>query len=193
MANMNEIEEAVEAVAKVQNENLIILHCVSAYPADITDVNMSVIETLRNNFKIPIGYSDHTIGPLASQMAFTLKADVVEKHFTLDNNLEGPDHIHSSNPSEMKKIIQMRNDIVVGLGDGIKRPAPIEYEQINLQRKSIFAKKTIKKNEILNLNNIIIKGPGHGLLPRYLPIILGKKVTKSIKSDTPITWDDILS
>lgn len=193
MANMNEIEEAVEAVAKVQNENLIILHCVSAYPADITDVNMSVIRTLRNNFKIPIGYSDHTIGPLASQMAFTLQADMVEKHFTLDNNLEGPDHIHSSNPLEMKNIIQMRNDIVVGLGDGIKRPAPIEYEQINLQRKSIFAKKNIKKNEILNLNNIIIKGPGHGLLPRYLPIILGKKVTKSIKSDTPITWDEILS
>ena len=92
----------------------------------------------------------------------------------------------------MKEIIQMRNDIFVALGDGIKKPSPIEYEQINTQRKSIFAKKDIANDEALSLENIVIKGPGHGLLPRYLPIILGKKTTKKIEEDSPITWDHIL-
>ncbi len=193
MAHMREIEDAVEAIAKVKNENLILLHCVSAYPADISDVNLNVIQTLRNNFNIPVGYSDHTIGTVASQMSFSLKADVLEKHFTLDKHLEGPDHIHSADIKEMREITTMRNEIHVALGDGIKRPAPIEYEQINLQRKSIFAKKDISINEYIDLDNIVIKGPGHGLLPRYLPIILGRKASKNISQDMPITWDDILS
>lgn len=192
MAHIREIEDALEAISKINNNNLILLHCLSAYPADIKDINISAMNTLRNNFNVPVGFSDHTVGTVASQMSFTLKADILEKHFTLDKNLEGPDHVHSADVAEMKEIIQMRNDIFVALGDGIKKPSPIEYEQINTQRKSIFAKKDIANDEALSLENIVIKGPGHGLLPRYLPIILGKKTTKKIEEDSPITWDHIL-
>ena len=93
----------------------------------------------------------------------------------------------------MKKIVKNRNDIFLGLGDGIKRPAPIEYRQINTQRKSIFTKYKIKKGDILSLDNLTIKGPGLGLLPKYLPIILGKVITQDIEADLPITWDSLLS
>ena len=181
MAHIREIEDALEAISKINNNNLILLHCLSAYPADIKDINISAMNTLRNNFNVPVGFSDHTVGTVASQMSFTLKADILEKHFTLDKNLEGPDHVHSADVAEMKEIIQMRNDIFVALGDGIKKPSPIEYEQINTQRKSIFAKKDIANDEALSLENIVIKGPGHGLLPRYLPIILGKKLQKKLR------------
>ena len=193
MSQMSEIEDAIDAISQERNPNLVLLHCVSAYPCDISDVNLKVIDTMRKSFGVPVGYSDHTVGTLASNMTFTLGADMLEKHFTLDKLMEGPDHVLSADPKEMKTIVSDRNKIFIALGDGVKRPAPIEYRQINSQRKSIFAKTQIKKGEILTLENITIKGPGLGLLPKYLSIILGKKVTKDIDSDLPITWDIVLS
>ena len=106
--------------------------------------------------------------------------------------MEGPDHILSADTDEMKRIVSNRNNIFLGLGDGIKRPTPIEYRQINTQRKAIFTKCKIKKGETLSLENITIKGPGLGLLPKYLPVVLGKKVTTDIDNDLPITWDSLL-
>ena len=193
MSQMSEIEDAIDAISQERNPNLVLLHCVSAYPCDISDVNLKVIDTMRKSFGVPVGYSDHTVGTLASNMTFTLGADMLEKHFTLDKLMEGPDHVLSADPKEMKTIVSDRNKIFIALGDGIKRPTPIEYRQINSQRKSIFAKIQIKKGEILTLENITVKGPGLGLLPKYLSIILGKKVTKDIDSDLPITWDAVLS
>ena len=93
----------------------------------------------------------------------------------------------------MKHIVSNRNNIFLGLGDGIKRPTPIEYRQINTQRKAIFTKCEIKKGEVLSLDNVTIKGPGLGLLPKYLPIVLGKKITSDLEGDTPITWDSLLN
>ena len=193
MSQLSEIEDAVDAVSQEGNPNLILLHCVSAYPCDISDVNLKVIETMKKSFGVPVGYSDHTVGTLASSMSFSLGSDMLEKHFTLDKLLEGPDHVLSADNDEMKKIVKNRNDIFLGLGDGIKRPAPIEYRQINTQRKSIFTKYKIKKGDILSLDNLTIKGPGLGLLPKYLPIILGKVITQDIEADLPITWDSLLS
>ena len=193
MSHIGDIEEALKAISLEKNPNIILLHCVSAYPADISDINLNAIITMKKTFGVPVGYSDHTIGPLASNVAFSLDADLLEKHFTLDTFMEGPDHILSSDVAEMKEIVANRNKIFISLGDGIKRPASVEYKQINLQRKSIFSKRLISKNEKITLDNISIKGPGHGLLPRYLPIILGKTVTSDILADTPITWDDILT
>ncbi len=192
MSHMSEIEDAVEAISLEQNPNLILLHCVSAYPCDISDVNLKVIDTMKRAFGVPIGYSDHTVGTLASSISFSLGSNVLEKHFTLDKLMEGPDHILSSDTQEMKEIVFNRNNIFLGLGDGIKRPTPIEYRQINTQRKAIFTKCKIKKGETLSLENVTIKGPGLGLLPKYLPIVLGKKVTIDIDNDLPITWDSLL-
>jgi sialic acid synthase SpsE/protoporphyrinogen oxidase len=191
MSTMSEVEDAIEAIAKERNPNLVILHCVSAYPTSYSDVNLSVIETLRESFKIPVGFSDHSIGLLSSTVALSLKADIIEKHFTLDTYMEGPDHILSSNYDEMKKLVDIRNDVYISLGNGIKQPAPVEIQQINKQRKSLFAKTDIKKGEILTLENITIKGPGIGLMPKFLPIILGKKATTDVPYDTAITFDEI--
>ena len=193
MSQMSEIEDAIDAISQERNPNLVLLHCVSAYPCDISDINLKVIDTMRKSFGVPVGYSDHTVGTLASNMAFTLGADILEKHFTLDKLMEGPDHILSADPEEMKTIVSDRNEIFIGLGDGIKRPASIEYRQINLQRKALFTKTQVKKGEVLTLDNISIKGPGLGLLPKYLPVVLGKRVTEDIGADLPITWDVLLS
>jgi sialic acid synthase SpsE/protoporphyrinogen oxidase len=192
MCSMSEIEDALDTIATQENNNVILLHCVSSYPADPEDVNLKAINSMKAAFKVPVGYSDHTIGLVVPLAAIAMNADVLEKHFTLNINFEGSDHILSATPDEMKKIVDGRDIIYSAFGTGIKKPRAVENISVNLQRKSIFSSKSIKKSQKLSLDNITIKGPGHGLLPKYIDLILGKKVTKNIESDHPITWDDLL-
>jgi sialic acid synthase SpsE len=192
MCGMTEIEEAIDAVASQNNPNLILLHCISAYPTDPSDVNLKVIKNLQKTFNIPVGYSDHTIGNTMSLAAISLGAHVLEKHFTLSKKLEGSDHILSANYNDLKYLVESRGKIFNALGDGIKRQSHAEFTSINTQRKSLFTKKNIKAGEKITLNNVEIKGPGHGLLPKYLNLILGKKFTKNLSKDQPITWNEIL-
>jgi sialic acid synthase SpsE/protoporphyrinogen oxidase len=192
MCGMTEIEDALEAVASQDNKNLILLHCVSSYPADPRDINLNVIKNLQNTLKIPIGYSDHTIGNTVANASMALGAHVLEKHFTLNKLYEGSDHALSANFNDLKDIVKSRNTIFSALGDGIKKSSFSENLQINSQRKSLFASKKIKKGEKLSLENVTIKGPGHGLYPKYLNLVLGKKVVTDVKKDTPITWDELL-
>ena len=121
-----------------------------------------------------------------------LGAHVIEKHFTLNKLLEGSDHSLSADFKDLKTLSKNRDAISLALGDGIKKPSFSENLQINSQRKSIFTSKSIKKGEKLSLDNLTIKGPGHGLYPKYLNLILGKKVVSNIKKDMPITWDELL-
>lgn len=193
MSGLAEIEEALEVIASEGNRNVILLHCVSSYPTVPKDVNLNVIKTLKKAFKVPVGYSDHTIGPLISTVSMALGAHVLERHFTLDKKYEGSDHILSSDPKEMTHLVEARDTIYSALGTGIKRPRAIEFSTINLQRKSLFTLQKINKGDKLSLENITIKGPGHGILPKYLHLVLGKKVIRTIKSDNPLTWDDLLS
>lgn len=192
MSSLADVEEALDAIAIEGNPNVVLLHCISSYPSSPLDVNLKVINTLKQAFNVPVGYSDHTIGNLIANVAISLGANVVEKHFTLNRHLEGPDHILSADPNQMAQLVDDRNIIYSALGNGIKKPAPSEYRQINLQRKSIFTSVSIKSGEKITLDNIVIKGPGHGLLPKYFQIILGKTVTRDIGADTPLTWDDVL-
>ena len=193
MSSMAIIEEALDAIAEEENPNVVLLHCVSSYPTSPLDVNLKAIETMKTAFKVPVGFSDHTVGNLVPNIAISIGAHLIEKHFTLDRRLEGTDHILSLDPDGMTQLVDERNTIYSALGTGIKRPAASEYVQINTQRKSIFSNADIKKGEKLTLENITIKGPGHGLLPKYLQIILGKTVSKDVAEDSPITWDDILT
>lgn len=193
MSGMAEIEEALESIAREENPNVILLHCVSSYPADYKDANLLAIDTMKKAFKVPVGYSDHSIGHLVAIMSMTLGAHLLERHFTLNKKFEGTDHILSSTPAEMAQLVDDRNAIYSALGTGIKKQKPIEYAVINKQRKSIFASKTIKAGERITLNNITIKGPGHGILPRYIQLILGKKVFRQVDADNPLTWDDLLA
>ncbi len=193
MSGLAEIEEALDAIAAEENRNVILLHCVSSYPVDPKDVNLRAITTMKQAFKVPVGYSDHSISPLISIMSMTLGGNILERHFTLDKKLEGTDHILSSDPVEMAQLVDARNMIYSALGSGVKRRKSIEYGTINKQRKSIFVTKTIESGEKITLDNITIKGPGHGILPRYIQLILGKRVWRKVDADNPLTWDDILA
>ena len=148
---------------------------------------------MKKAFNIPVGYSDHTIGTTVAIASMAMGAHVLEKHFTLNKNLEGSDHNLSATPDEMKHIVNSRDVIFSARGTGIKKPSPVEFSSVNLQRKSLFTKKNISKGEKITLENITIKGPGHGLFPKYLNLVLGKKVTKDIPIDNPLTWDDLLN
>jgi sialic acid synthase SpsE/protoporphyrinogen oxidase len=191
MSTLGQIEEAVDAVAKQGNNNLILLHCNSSYPASPEEMNLNVIKNLKNTFNIPIGLSDHTFGLFVSHTALVLGANVIERHFTLDRTFEGPDHILSSEPEEFSNLVQMSTLIPKIMGDGIKRIKPNEYDTLNTQRKSLYAAQEIIKGTVITREMLAIKGPGGGLLPKYLEIAIGRKATQNIEEDYPITWENI--
>jgi len=211
MSTISEIDEAVDTVKSSGNPNLILLHCNSSYPSAYSEMNLKFIKTLKQMYKIPVGFSDHTTDLLSSKTAIAIGADVIERHFTLNKKMEGPDHILSSDQKEMSELIEfkkfydkwdlyekkyLRNrrskeNVDIILGDGIKKIQPNEYITINAQKKSLYAKKQIFKGEKFTKNNLSIKGPIAGLKPKYFEIILNKKSKKNIKKDEPITWDHI--
>ena len=158
MSTLGQVEDAVNVVKSTGNKNLILLHCNSSYPATIDEMNLNVIKTLKNNFKVPVGLSDHTFGLLASQTAISIGANIIERHFTLNRSMEGPDHILSSEPSEMELLVKSSYQIPKMLGNGIKIIQPNEYVTLNNQRKCIYAKKDIKKGSIITDKMIQIKG-----------------------------------
>jgi sialic acid synthase SpsE len=191
MSTLGQIEEAVNTVAKEGNPNLVLLHCNSTYPAAPEDMNLDAMETLRQAFRVPVGLSDHTFGLFVSHTAIAVGANAIERHFTLDRTMEGPDHILSSEPREMAELVRISKQVPLIKGDGIKRIRASEYDTLNLQRKSIYSKKTLNPGDVIDQNDICIKGPGGGLLPKYLDIVLGRTVQKQILEDYPVTWDAI--
>ena len=191
MSTLGQVEEAVNTVKETGNNNLMLLHCNSSDPASLEEMNLKVIETLKTSFKVPVGLSDHTFGLLSSQLAISLGANLIERHFTLDRAMEGPDHILSSEPEEMKKLVEYAKLIPKMLGDGVKVIQPNEYLTLNSQRKSLYASKNIKKGQIINSGMIAIKGPGGGLLPKYIEIVIGRTAKNNIDKDLPIMWKDI--
>tara|TARA_B110000238_G_C16093626_1_gene425012 strand:+ start:53 stop:517 length:465 start_codon:yes stop_codon:yes gene_type:complete len=154
-------------------------------------MNLNVISTLKKNFQVPVGLSDHTFGLLASHTAIAIGANLIERHFTLDRSMQGPDHILSSEPGEMIQLVKISKMMPELLGDGIKRIQPNEYVTLNTQRKSIYTNSFIKKGEKITKEKIIIKGPAGGLLPKYLEIVVGRIAQKDIPADHPIKWENI--
>jgi len=209
MSKVSEIDDAVEAFRSTGNKNLILLHCNSSYPSTYSEVNLKFMDTLKKMYNIPVGFSDHTTDLLSSKIAITRGANVIERHFTLNKKMEGPDHILSSDKKEMNELIKfkkffnkwkfwkkknykkykLKESVELLLGDGIKKIQPNEYITINSQKKSLYAKKKIRKGELFTINNICIKGPVVGLMPKYLDIVIGRTARKNIESDHPITWD----
>ena len=151
-------------------------------------MNLNVIKTLKRTFKIPTGLSDHTAGLLASTISFSIGANIIERHFTLDRHMEGPDHILSSEPKEMKELVEISKLIPIALGDGVKRVQPGEYLNMNLQRKCLYAKKDLIKGHKLLEEDLVIKGPGGGILPKFIEIVIGRTLNQDISEDHPITW-----
>ena len=191
MSDLGIVDDAVETFKKTGNSNLILLHCLSSYPADEKEMNLKAIQTLKNLYNVPVGLSDHFEGLEMSILALGSGANIIERHFTISKKLEGPDHILSSEPEDMKKISKLAMNLNEILGDGQKKIQPSEYLVINSQRKCLYANRNIKKGEALSKKNITIKGPAGGILPKYINIILGKKAKSNIKTDEPITWEVI--
>lgn len=191
MSTLSNIEDAVNSILREGNPNIILLHCNSSYPAAEGEMNVNAINTLKNSFKLPVGLSDHTFGLFVSHTAMAIGGNVIERHFTLSRTMEGPDHILSSEPEEMASLVEMAQRIPTILGDGIKDIKPNEYITLNSQRKCLYASQNINKGQIIEEDMVVIKGPGGGILPRYFDIIVGRRASNDIESDTPITWEKI--
>lgn len=196
MSYLNEVEKAVEWVYDTWNKSgfnqqLTLLHCVSNYPAHAKDVNLSAMNSLKTLFGLAVGYSDHTLGMEIPIAAAAIGAKVIEKHFTLDRNMKGPDHKASLEPDELKAMVKAIRNVEKAMGDGIKRPAKSEEETRNIARRSLVAKRDIKRGSVIRFGDIIIKRPGSGILPEFKDMIKGMKVIRNIKADSVIKWRDL--
>lgn len=190
MSKLYEIDETVNAFKNTGNSNLILLHCNSSYPSSSEEINLKFMENLKKIYPIPIGYSDHSEDLLSSTVALSRGANIIERHFTLDKKMEGPDHILSSVPIEMKKLVSYSKEIPKIIGDGYKKIEPNEYQTLNSQKKSLYAKIKIRKGQLFSSRNLIIKGPAGGLPPKYYNLIIGKRSNKNIDADHPVMWED---
>ena len=190
MGTISEVGEAVEVIQSNGNDDMILLHCVSAYPPKAEDVNLRAINTLRDAFKLPVGYSDHTIGITIPLAAVAMGAKVIEKHFTLDKTMEGPDHAVSADPVDLKSLVSGIRELEKSFGTGVKAPSKDEIEMKKAFRKSIVAALNIKKGETITPKMLSIKRPGRGISPKYFDFIVGKTAKMDIKSDDLITMAD---
>lgn len=186
MSNLGEVEDAVEAIKSTGNENIVLLHCTSNYPTKYKDVNLNAMITLKNAFKLPVGYSDHTLGIEVAIAAVSLGAIVIEKHFTLDRTMPGPDHRASMEPNELKRMIDSIRNVEAALGDGIKRCVGKEEDVKKAARKSIVAAVDIPLGSIITEEMLTIKRPGTGMPPKFLNYLIGKKAKTDISKDTVI-------
>ena len=168
---------------RLKRDNITLLHANTEYPTPFEDVNLKAMLTLKEAFKVNVGYSDHTPGIEVPIAAVALGAVVVEKHFTLDKNMEGPDHKASLEPEELNEMVKAIRNIEKALGDGIKQPSPSERKNMPIARKSIIAKQIISKGEILNEKNITTKRPGTGISPMRWNEIIGRQAIRDFKPD----------
>ena len=192
MAYLSEIEDAVLTVKDAGNEQLIVLHCVSSYPADPEEINMSKMKTIENAFNIITGFSDHTQGIEAAVLAVAFGAKVIEKHFTLDNNSAGPDHWFSSDTQELNQFVKAIRKTEKMIGQKVIVPTLKELKIRETCRRSIVAKENIDKNEKITEDKIEFKRPGTGLSPKFKEYFINKTVNNDIKAGSIITFDDII-
>jgi N,N'-diacetyllegionaminate synthase len=185
MSDLGEVEDALDVLisAGTKKENIIVLHANTEYPTPFEDVNLKAIQTIACAFGVKVGYSDHTLGIEVPIAAVAMGASVIEKHFTLDKNMVGPDHKASLEPYELEPMVKAIRNIEKALGDGIKKPSKSESKNIEIVRKSIVAKRDIKKGEKFTEENLSIKRPGNGISPMRWDEILGQIARKDYKED----------
>ena len=192
MANLGEIEKLINLYYEIGNKNIILLHCVSNYPCSDKSLNLKVMNTLSNCFQIPIGFSDHSVGSEASVIAIAYGSKIIEKHFTLDKNLDGPDHKASSTPDEFQSLVLSVRRAENMLGDGQKKCQDEEYMMSEVSRKSIVLAKNIQKGDIITSDHLIMKRPGTGLSADLLPLIIGCKVNEHLEKDTILNIQSVV-
>lgn len=185
MSNLGEIETAISILtqAGTKRENITILHCNTEYPTPMKDVNLKAMQTIANAFHLPVGYSDHTEGIHIPIAAVAMGAKVIEKHFTLDKTMEGPDHKASLEPNELKEMVRCIREVEISLGDGIKQESESEKKNKPIARKSIVANRPIKSGEIFSEENLYVKRPASGLSPMEWDNVLGKIAKRDFEED----------
>ncbi len=191
MSTMDEVREAVSWIEKRGNNRITLLHCTSNYPAPYDEVNMNAMLTLADAFPYKIGYSDHTNGIIIPIMAAAMGATVLEKHFTLDKNMEGPDHKASIDVAEFKEMVHSVRIIESALGDGIKIPAKSELSTRNVARKSIIARYDLQKGDVIESGDLDIKRPGDGIPPKYIEEIVGRKLKRNVMAEQTLKFEDL--
>lgn len=190
MSTLWEVKEGVNSIIGEGNRDICVLHCVTNYPAGYESSNLLAIKTMRRALNpIPIGFSDHSPYTEVVIAAVALGARVIEKHFTYDKNADGPDHPISLLPQEFKDMVQKVRKIESALGDGIKMPAPTEFETRKNNRKSIVMTKSLKRGEIITKGSFDIKRPGGGIRPKHATDLLGRVLTKDVEADAVLTWE----
>ncbi len=189
MSYLSEVDEAVRIIRNAGGNQLALLHCVSNYPSDPADVNLRAMQTLAAAFQVPVGYSDHTLGIEVALAAVALSARIIEKHFTLDKNLPGPDHQASLEPHELQLLVNGVRIVEAALGHGRKQPAASEANTAAVARRSLVAAQDIPVGAVLTKDMIAIKRPGSGLPPAMYSYLIGRTARTTIPADALFTWE----
>lgn len=192
MSSLDEIQLAVETIQSSGNQSIILLHCTSNYPTELKDVNLRAMTTIQTKFHCPVGYSDHTEGIDVAIAAVAMGAVVIEKHFTIDKLLPGPDHLASLNGDELSKMVCSIRNIEIALGSSEKNILEIEINVKQVIQKSCVIIDEIKKGDVLTYKTVGIKRPGGGISPSDYEKVIGKKVNTDIRTDTVLTWEMLL-
>lgn len=192
MSTLLDVAQAVKVINEAGNQDIVLLHCVSNYPADPKDVNLKAMETMEKAFQLPVGYSDHTPGIEVTLAAVALGASVIEKHFTLDRNAPGPDHQASLEPEEIKTMIRGIRIVESAFGNGRKEPAPSEINTASVARRSLVALRDLKAGEVLTIKDFAIRRPGTGLQPSMAPFVVGLTLREDVKAGNVLTREVFL-
>ena len=187
MCDLSDIEKAINILRENGTDNILVLQCNTSYPTPLEDVNLNAMNTMKEAFKLEVGYSDHTLGIEISIAAVALGAKVIEKHFTLDKNMEGPDHIASLEPFELSELVRSIRNVEKAFGTGVKMPSKSEMKNIKIARKSIVAKCNIEKGEHFTERNITAKRPGNGISPMKWEDVIGRISNRQYSEDELIT------
>lgn len=191
MSTLGEVEKAINIIQSTGNKNVKIMHCTTDYPTAVEDVNVRAMVTMGEAFKVPVGLSDHTVGNEAAVAAVALGAEFIEKHITLDKEMEGPDHKASMGPNEFKLYVEAIRNTEKLLGDGIKRPTKREIQIMKDVRRSIVAKALLQKGTVITKDMLTYKRPGNGIKPELADVIVGRTLKRSINQDELIMWEDL--
>jgi N,N'-diacetyllegionaminate synthase len=193
MSSLGEIESALSVLEKAGTERkqISVLHCNTQYPTPFEDVNLKAMQTIKNALKVNVGYSDHTEGIEIPIAAVAMGATIIEKHFTLDKSMEGPDHKASLNPEELVQMVKSIKKIELALGDGIKRPTASEIANKQVIRKSLFVSKPIFAGEVLTFENLTSKRPGDGISPSLIEIVVGRTAKINLEVDHKLNFEDL--
>ncbi|HWV54435.1 pseudaminic acid synthase [Pseudorhodoplanes sp.] len=191
MATLAEVEEALDVLASGGAGPIVLLHCCSSYPSEPDQVNLAAIDTMKRAFGLPVGFSDHTVGPHIPLAAVMLGACAIEKHITNDPNRSGPDHRFSAAPDVMRDMVRMIRDAEAARGDGRKIMRSSERVNRDVGRRSLYARADIAVGEAFTDRNVAVVRPGGGLHPRHYESILGKRARRAVVVGGPLSWDDI--